>query len=345
MVSAATLTSIAMEFSPRYQGHRDDLVSIDVRGLERLLGTPRTIAQELRREAADRGARVHVAVAGTRMAALVLALARPGVTVVDPGEEAAALATVHIDILEKLNKIDNGDTRAFAALSIVKQWGIRTLGELAALPAPDLAARLGRQGPAWQAIARGEDLHPFVPDRPEERFESSLELEWPIEGLEPLSFVLTRLLEPLATRLERRDRGAAVFHVSLRLVTREVHVRRLELPSPMRDVRTLRALALLDLESHPPAAAIDRCSSINSRRRTLPGPMARSGPNSMRRVNFAMGVMSCSRLQLAVAGAIGNAPTLKAIVAFGRRGRQRRLGTHDAGLETGRGIPLVAVSP
>jgi len=101
-----------------------------------------------------------------------------------------------------------------------------------------------------------------VPDMPEERFESSLELEWPIEGLEPLSFVLTRLLEPLATRLERRDRGAAVFHVSLGLVTREVHVRRLELPSPMRDVRTLRTLALLDLESHPPTAAIDRVTVV-----------------------------------------------------------------------------------
>jgi protein ImuB len=258
-VSAATLTSIAAEFSPRYQGHRDDLLSIDVRGLERLLGTPRTIAQELHREAADRGARVHVAVAGTRVAALVLALARPGVTVVDPGEEAAALATVHIDVLEK---IDNGDTRALAALPIVKQWGIRTLGELAALPAADLAVRLGQQGLAWQAIARGEDLHPFVPDTPEERFESTLDLEWPIEGLEPLSFVLTRLLEPLAIRLERRDRGAAVFHVSLGLVTREVHVRRLELPSPMRDVRTLRTLALLDLESHPPAAAIDRVTVV-----------------------------------------------------------------------------------
>ena len=59
-------------------------------------------------------------------------------------------------------------------------------------------------------------------DAAEERFESSLELEWPIEGLEPLSFVLTRLLEPLSTRLERRDRGAAVLHVLLRLVTRDL---------------------------------------------------------------------------------------------------------------------------
>ncbi len=97
---------------------------------------------------------------------------------------------------------------------------LRTLGELAALPAPDLTSRLGSQALVWQAIARGEDVRPLVPTEPEERFEASLELEWPIEGLEPLSFVLTRLLEPLSTRLERRDRGAAVLHVTLDLVTR-----------------------------------------------------------------------------------------------------------------------------
>src|SRR5262249_56550799 len=83
-----------------------------------------------------------------------------------------------------------------------------------------------------------------------------LELDGPFEELEPLSFVLTRLLEPLSTRLERRDRGAAVLHVLLRLVTREVYTRRLELPAPMRDVATLRTLALLDLREHPPRAPI-----------------------------------------------------------------------------------------
>src|SRR5262249_21859658 len=48
----------------------------------------------------------------------------------------------------------------------------------------------------------------------------------------------------------------------LRLVTREVYTRRLELPAPMRDVRTLRTLALLDLETHPPGAAIDRVTIV-----------------------------------------------------------------------------------
>jgi protein ImuB len=111
-------------------------------------------------------------------------------------------------------------------------------------------------------MARGEDLRPLVPMLEEERFEASLDLEWPIADLEPLSFVLTRLLEPLSTRLERRDRGAAVLHVLLRLVTRETTARRLELPTPMRDVRALRTLALLDLEAHPVPAAIDRVTIV-----------------------------------------------------------------------------------
>jgi protein ImuB len=149
-----------------------------------------------------------------------------------------------------------------AALAAIKRWGIQTLGELAALPAAALAARMGGRAAFWQAIARGDDVRPLVPDRPEERFEATLELEWPIEGLEPLSFVLTRLLEPLSIQLERRDRGAAVLHLLLRLITRESYLRRLQLSTPMRDVRALRTLALLDLESHPPPAAVDAVTLV-----------------------------------------------------------------------------------
>ncbi len=246
------LVRIAAEFSPRYEQHRPDLVSIDLRGLSCLFGTPRTIGEELRRDAAARGVRVHVAVAPSCTAALVIALARPGLTVVDVADQAATLAAVPLSVLERL-RADEA-----AAIAALKRWGLRTVGELAALPPDDLAARLGNAGRVWQAIARGEDTRPLVPMQQEERFEASLELEWPIEGTEPLSFVLTRLLEPLSTRLERRDRGAAVLHVALRLVTRDVHVCRLELPSPLREVRALRTLALLDFEAHPPAAAIDR---------------------------------------------------------------------------------------
>ena len=126
------------------------------------------------------------------------------------------------------------------------------------MPADAVAARLGVDGVRWHRLAQGHDLRPFRPATPDERFEQALDLEWPIEGIEPLSFVLDLVLEPLAARLERRGRGAAVLHLRLHLVTRVVHERSLQLPAPMRDGRTLRTLLLLDLESHPPPAAIDR---------------------------------------------------------------------------------------
>ena len=248
--TAAVLESVARDFSPRIEVVGDREVVIDLRGLDRLIGDAPTIASELRRTAAGRHMHVRVAIADTRTAARLLVHAHPGLTIAEPGDERHAVAHLAIDMLRVV--VDEPD------LPTLRRWGLRTLGDLAALPDDEMAARLGQAGVAWQRLARGEDPRPLVPALPEERFEQALDLEWPLDGLEPLSFVLGRLMEPLSAHLEQRDRGAAVLHVRLHLVTRAVHVRSLQLPAPMRDARTLRTLALLDLESHPPPAAVDR---------------------------------------------------------------------------------------
>jgi len=241
-------------------------ITLDLSGLERLFGDARAIAQELRRTAADRDLRVRVAIAGTRTAARLFVHFRAGLTVIEPGTEAEALASLPLSLLTNVSNaanpndsnVSNDPNDSNELLLTLRRWGLRTLGEFASLPPDAVAARLGSAGVEWQRVARGEDQRPLVPAVPEERFEQTLDLDWPIEGLEPLSFVLGRLMEPLSAHLERRDRGAAVLHVRLQLVTRVVHERSLQLPTPMRDARALRTLALLDLESHPPAAAIDR---------------------------------------------------------------------------------------
>ena len=257
------LAAVAREFSPRIEMCSPTEIVLDLSGLTRLFGEARTIAEELRRTAADRGLRVRVAIAGTRTAARLLVRYRAGLTIVEPGNEAAAVAPLPIALLGDLDRIPDPESRIPDQLATFRRWGLRTLGDLAALPSDDLAARLGRQDTDWQCLARGEDGRPLVPSVPKERFEQTLELEWPIEELEPLSFVLGRLMESLEAHLVQRDRGAAVLHVRLHLIktdgtTREVHERSLQLPVPIRDARTLRTLALLDLESNPPAAAIDR---------------------------------------------------------------------------------------
>ncbi len=273
--SPAALLAVAHEFSPRIDARRRGSLDppsdppdpreivLDLAGLTRLFGDARTIAGELRRTAAERGLQIRVAIAGTRTAARLMVRHRAGLSIIEPGDEAVALASLPLALLPALQNDPNDTSDSNELIATFRRWGLRTLGDLAALPSDDLAARLGQEGVRWQRLARGEDAAPLVPAVPEERFEQSLDLEWPIEELEPLAFVLGRLLEPLEAHLERRGRGAAVLHVRLFLVKtsggeREVHERSLELPTPIRDARALRTLALLDLESHPPAGPIDR---------------------------------------------------------------------------------------
>ncbi len=274
------LVRLAREYSPRIEIHGDNLVVLDTTGLtgsSSMFGSVRELGATLRRSAADRGLYLRIAVASTRTAALLVVQERGGLTVIEPGREAVTLASLSLDVLKALAQAQGTATRArrgtrvrgtalaipaFALLSTVRRWGVRTLGDLAHLPSAELFERLGVGGLTLQRFARGEDEGPLVPAPVEERFESSLALEWPVEGLEPLSFVLSRVFDQLCARLERAGVGAAVIHVRLKLVTREIQTRTLQLPTPLRDPRVLRTLVLLDLESHPPSAGIDQVTVV-----------------------------------------------------------------------------------
>jgi len=98
----ATLVQVARDFSPRIETHGDRTVTLDISGLGRLIGEPRSIGEELRRTAADAGLRVHIAVASTSTAAILLAHARAGLTVVPRGDEANMLAPLPLDLLDRL---------------------------------------------------------------------------------------------------------------------------------------------------------------------------------------------------------------------------------------------------
>jgi protein ImuB len=269
---------IAQDFSPRIQRHGPSAVVLDVSGLGRLLGNPEAIGAELHRASRERSHAVQVSIAPTQASALLLACAAargrhptalenargesrggtpPGPIVVSAA--SGALTSVPLAVLREVagEAYGGADGRHDRAFDVLRLWGLTTIGEFAALPAADLSERMGQAGLALQAIARGIDPAPLVPDPGVPRFVQSIELEWPIEQLEALAFVLPRLLDPLALALERADKGAAAIRVDLRLADRTTHARVLQLPAAMRDPRVLRTLVLLDLESHPPGAGID----------------------------------------------------------------------------------------
>src|SRR6185503_10997177 len=168
--SPEALLAVAQEFSPRVDAGSHDRafdsaqtrafdvaqareIVLDLHGLTRLFGDARTIAEELRRTAADRGLQIRVAIADTRTAARLMVRYRAGITIIEPGTEAAALALLPLALLGELaggvnSQFPTTNSQPLptpnSQLDVVfKSWGLRTLGELAALPANDLAARLG----------------------------------------------------------------------------------------------------------------------------------------------------------------------------------------------------------
>ena len=269
--ATSAIVDVARDFSPRLQRQGPACVVFDVSGLGRLLGDPTAIGEELARSAAAHDGPIGVAVAPTMTAAMLLTLAQTGLTVVDDVASAlSGLSVVHLKQLVadlqgtaflRASSTASGKEAARQryerAFDMARRWGLTTVGELAALDPSELSARMGQDGVRIQQLALGLDPGPLVPDPDVPRFVERMELEWPIDTLEPLSFVLARLLDPLSASLERADRGAAALRLDLRLVDRTMHARVLQLPAAMRDARVLRTLLMLDLESHPPRAAVD----------------------------------------------------------------------------------------
>ena len=98
-------------------------------------------------QAAGQGLRVNVAIARSSLTAQVLAFACAGICVVPPGRERACLHPL------PLLALPLSDTQA----ATLDRWGIRTVGDLAALPRERLSSRLGKSGRALHRLACGED--------------------------------------------------------------------------------------------------------------------------------------------------------------------------------------------
>ncbi len=237
------LIACAQDFSPLVEQTDADTATLDIDGLEHLFGPVQEIAQAIARRA---GIPVNVAVAANPDAAYHAARGFSGTSIVPEGDEAKFLASLPLTLLSPSEEI--AETLA--------RWGVRTFHDLAALPDLGVAARLGEEGVRLQQLARGAHERPLVPVEAPQRFEEEMELEYPVELLEPLLFVLARLLGDICRRLEDRALAAIGLRVLLQLENAPGHERSIRLPVPMRSPRVFLKLIELDLEKHAPAAPV-----------------------------------------------------------------------------------------
>jgi protein ImuB len=249
-VAHTILHGIACTFSPRIESvaSRPGTYALDIRGMNTLFGDATQLATKLRHRIMTAGFLANVAVAENFDAAVCLAYGRAGVSVVPPGCEANALGHLPLTVLNL----------APEHAAMFEAWGVRTCAELASLAETDLIARLGQAGKKLHALTRGDWPHLMFPIEPS--FEAGLiermELECPIEDLERLLFLLSRMTTALRERVRSKARAIASLRVILKLDGGKHHERVVRPALPLQDTPTLLKLLQLDLETHPPHAAI-----------------------------------------------------------------------------------------
>jgi DNA polymerase-4 len=144
--------AIFRETAPVVEGLSIDEAFLYVRGMERFAGTPRAIAERLRRTVRERvGLPITVGVARTKFLAKVAsAVAKPdGLLVVPPDGELAFLHPLPVERLWGVGPVTGRKLR---------ERGIATVGEVAQLPEPTLVSILGRSaGRHLHALAHNRD--------------------------------------------------------------------------------------------------------------------------------------------------------------------------------------------
>lgn len=143
---------------------------------------------------------VRVGIADGPFAAALAARSAHPVQVVAPGLSPAFLADLPMAALERPELVD-----------VLARLGLRRLGDLAALPGPDVLARFGTEGQVAWRLAGGLDERPPATTDPPADLTVSLELDPPADTVAPAAFAARGMAEELHRRL--RARGSACTRV------------------------------------------------------------------------------------------------------------------------------------
>jgi protein ImuB len=134
-------------------------------------------------------------------------------------------------------------------LSILRRWGIESLGQFAALEKEAVAARLGPIGvELWErATGKAMRLLRLVPVR--ESFEETFEFENEIETSEPLLFMLRRFLQQFSVRLNALHLVASELQLEIVFSDKGNYSHRFKIPEPTNNVETLFRMLQTHLEN------------------------------------------------------------------------------------------------
>jgi DNA polymerase-4 len=198
--------------TPLVEGLSIDEAFLDVRGMERLAGSPATIAARLRQDVRERvGLPITVGVARTKFLAKVASgVAKPdGLLVVPPGGELDFLHPLPIERLWGVGP---------KTAARLHERGIRTVGEVAELTQEALVALLGRAtGRQVHALAHNHDRRRVRTGRRRGSIGSQRALGWKRRTPAEIDATLVALADRVTGRMRRAGRAGRTVVLRIRM--------------------------------------------------------------------------------------------------------------------------------
>ena len=218
--------AILRRFTPQVEPISIDEAFLDVTGSRQLFGDGRAIALAIKtaiREDVDLPASVGVAT--TKLVAKIASdLRKPdGLVVVEPGEEASFLAPLPISRLWGVG----GKTA-----SALADYGVRTIGDLAALSPDLLVRRFGKHGAALASRAQGMDDDPVHQGDPAKSVGHEHTFDVDTSDREIIERTLLAMSDGVAGRLRSAGVRASTIAVKIRDSSFRTITRQRTLPEP-----------------------------------------------------------------------------------------------------------------
>jgi DNA polymerase IV len=215
---ARQIRDLLLSFTPLVEPLSLDEAFLDVRGCEGLFGPAPEIARRIKaRVQAETGLTASVGVAPNKfLAKLASDHGKPdGLVVVPPGGVAAFLDPLPV---ARMWGVGAKGERRLQAL------GVRTIGQLAALPEKVLLAHFGAAGRQIGELAHGRDDRAVVPDREAKSITTETTFAQDIGDRRALRAWLLDLVDHLAGRL--RQQGLRARTVELKVRSADFRTRR-----------------------------------------------------------------------------------------------------------------------
>ncbi len=221
------------ELTPLVQPLSIDEAALDLSGTEALHGAPLaiTLNRLARRVEQQVGVTISIGLSRNRLLAKLAAeRGKPRGFSVFGAEAAAVLAPEPVGLLPGIGP---AMVKRLAAL------GVTRVGQLAALDAAAARRKLGEEGPALAARARGEDVRGVRLDRDTKSISAETTFSADIAAVPELEGELWALCETLGRRLRAEDYAAAGIVLKLKTADFKTRTRNQRLASPTRLPETL----------------------------------------------------------------------------------------------------------